>query len=293
MQDIHIIWNPTAGSGAAGHAFKQVSGKLEEQGLPYTAEATQYPGHARELAAAAAKAGRGTVITIGGDGTFDEVADSLTGTDTIMGLISAGTGNDLIRALHLSREPLEALDTVLHGSCRKMDMLEINGRKCINVAGFGFDVEVLINTEHYKSSTTNGSIAYLRGLLAAIHDLKLRDTVIRTPEKTFSGRVMLLAAGNGQCIGGGMPVTPQADPFDGLLDLCVISDVKKSQLPILLPRFLKGKHLSFPQVTYLKTTEVTAECTPSSRVQLDGEIIEETPFHARILPGALRVMVNA
>ena len=291
MESLHIIWNPVAGGTSAETAFESISEILEQKGIAFSSAKSEYAGHAVLLAREAVVAGCRKVIAVGGDGTLGEIASELAGTDTVMGIIPAGTGNDLIRALCIPKDVSKALEIVLSGECRSMDMLEVNGRKCINVAGFGFDVDVLINMEKYKSRCKNGSVAYLRGLLDAIHDLKHRQTTIFTPGRTFERNAMVLAAGNGICIGGGMAVTPQADLFDGLLDVCVIHDVKKWVLPILLPKFMKGRHLGNKRVDYLKTTEVEAVCSPASGIQLDGEICETTPFRAKVLPGVLRIMV--
>jgi diacylglycerol kinase family enzyme len=102
--------------------------------------------------------------------------------------------------------------------------------------------------------------------------------------------VLIIAAGNGTHFGGGMMVTPKADPFDGLLDICVINNISKLRAYTILPKFMKGEHLSTKFVTYFKTTELTAVCEPASLLDVDGDILPGTPVTFKILPKSLWVI---
>ncbi|OKZ39949.1 MAG: hypothetical protein BHV68_09250 [Bacteroidales bacterium 43_8] len=148
-----------------------------------------------------------------------------------------------------------------------------NDNLYFNVAGFGFDVDVLDETEFFKTRCKNGSIAYLRGLFASVKHLKSRKTQITWTDaggavQQIERNVLLIAAGNGTHFGGGMNVTPKADPFDGLLDICVIHDVTKAALLRVLPLFLRGKHLRTRYVTYFRAKELTSACDPVSRIEV-------------------------
>lgn len=290
--DLHIIWNPVAGNGAAVKAFAIVSAALDERGIPFTSAKSAYPGNSLELARVAVADNVKKIVALGGDGTVREVASALKGTDIEMGIIPCGTGNDMVRPLGISKDPLTALDTVLHGAARRMDACMANDELFFNIAGFGFDVDVLDYTEIYKMKFKNGSLAYLCGLLRAVTGLANRRAVIDWPDGHMEKNVLLLAAGNGTHFGGGMPVTPLADPFDGLMDVCVMHDVTPLTVLRLLMRFLKGKHLAETKyVTYFRTTELTASCEPFSRLDVDGEVLPGTPVRFRLLPGALRILL--
>ncbi len=289
---LHIIWNPVAGNGAAVKVFALVSAALDERGIPFTSAKSAYPGNSAELACIAVADGAQKIVALGGDGTVREVASALKGTDIEMGIIPCGTGNDMVRPLGISKDPMIALDTVLHGVARRMDACMANDELFFNIAGFGFDVDVLDYTEIYKKRYRNGSIAYLRGLLRAVAGLSMRKTVITWPEGRMEKDALIIAAGNGTHFGGGMPVTPLADPFDGLLDVCVMHDVTKFVAIRLLLKFLKGKHLAEKKyVTYFRTTELTATCEPFSRLDIDGEVIPGTPVTFKILPKSLLVLL--
>ena len=172
-----------------------------------------------------------------------------------------------------------------------MDAAMANDLLYFNVAGFGFDVDVLRYVEIYKKRMKNGSLAYMRGLLTALLHLNSRKTKISWPEGSMEAEVLIIAAGNGTHFGGGMKVTPKADPFDGLLDICIINNVSKLNAYLILPKFLKGEHLTTKYVTYFKTTELTAVCEPASLLDVDGDILPGTPVTFKILPKSIRVVV--
>ncbi|MEA4939535.1 MAG: diacylglycerol kinase family protein [Christensenella sp.] len=291
LSDLHLIWNPVAGNGAAVSAYQLVTDTLAERGIPFTSEKSEYAGNATELAKAAVENGAKKIVVLGGDGTIREVAIAMMNTNIPLGIISCGTGNDIIRALQIPNEPLAALDIALNGQVRDMDAAMANDLLYFNVAGFGFDVDVLRYVEIYKKRMKNGSLAYMRGLLTALLRLNSRKTKISWPEGSMEAEVLIIAAGNGTHFGGGMKVTPKADPFDGLLDICIINNVSKLNAYLILPKFLKGEHLTTKYVTYFKTTELTAVCEPASLLDVDGDILPGTPVTFRILPKSIRVVV--
>ena len=291
LSELHLIWNPVAGNGAAVRAYQLVTDALAERGVPFTSEKSAYAGNATELAKEAVENGAKKIVVLGGDGTIREVASALMHTNIPLGIISCGTGNDIIRPLKIPIDPLAALDIALNGEVRQMDAAMANDLLYFNVAGFGFDVDVLRYVEIYKKRMKNGSLAYMRGLLTALLHLNSRKTTIRWPGGSLEAQVLIIAAGNGTHFGGGMMVTPKADPFDGLLDICVINNVSKLNAYLILPKFLKGEHLTTKYVTYFKTTELTAVCEPASLLDVDGDILPGTPVTFKILPKALSVMV--
>ena len=291
LSELHLVWNPVAGNGAAVKAYEAVTRELATRGVPFESSKSEYPGHAVELAKQAMENGAKKIAAIGGDGTIREVASALLNTDVPLGIISCGTGNDIVRPLKIPNDPLQALEVVLSGEPRHMDAAMANDLLYFNVAGFGFDVDVLHYVEIYKKKMKNGSLAYLRGLISAIANLQSRKTKITWPGGSMEEDVLIIAAGNGTHFGGGMMVTPNADPFDGQLDICVMHGVKKRDALTLLPKFLKGNHVGTKFVTYFRTTELTAVCEPSSLLDVDGDVLPGTPVTFRILPQSLWVVV--
>lgn len=291
MEGLHIIWNPTAGNGAAIKAYAAVCSGLDRRGILFTEQETAYAGHAAVLAKEAAGKYE-KVIVLGGDGTVREVSTGIVGSETVLGIVPCGTGNDLVRPLGIPRDPAEALDIALNGKVRLMDVAAANDELFFNVSAFGFDVDVLNYVEVYKKKIKNGSLAYKMGLFRALTNLKNRRVTLTWPEGTLETNALIVAAANGSHFGGGMKIAPNAEPFDGKLDICVIHDVSYRNVLNILPSFLSGQHLKYKDnVMYFRTTELTATSEPASRLDIDGEVMPGTPVTFKILPEKLKVIV--
>ena len=261
---------------------------MDKRQVHYEVARSEYPGHAVDLARQAVKDGHGCVVAVGGDGTALEVAQELVNTGTPMGLLPCGTGNDLSRALKIPKDIPAAVELLLSRQPLPMDAATANDKLYFNVAGFGFDVDVLINTDRYKNKHS-GMTAYLLGLFRALFGLQLRKVKVISKEKTMEASALLIAVCNGSHFGGGMHVAPLADPSDGMLDVCLIHDVSFFTILMILSKFVKGKHLHTKYVTYWKTRELTVLSDPGSPLQLDGEIHGNTPVVFRCLKGVLMV----
>ena len=289
MERYCLIANRTSGSGSAGAYIDRVKELLTARGVDFDIRETRRPGHATELAKAAVNEGFDVITVVGGDGTLRETALSVVHTDRILGLLPCGTGNDYARALGIPTDAETALDILLNGQNKTVDAGMANDQVFFNIAGFGFDVDVLDYTEEFKPKCKNGETAYRLGLLKALFGLKLRKTTLTFPDGTMEKNVLMAAAGIGTHFGGGMNVLPESDMSDGLLDVCIAHDVTRLKLLKLFPRFNKGKHIGMPVITYKKTTEVSVVCDPVSRIEVDGERMDGTPVTFRVLPGALTV----
>lgn len=290
MDSAYIIWNPVAGQ-AKDHVYRQVAKRLTEAGIPFSAAMSEYPGHATALAKAAVEAGEKTIVVLGGDGTVREVACALVHTDVVLGIIPCGSGNDLARPLGIPTDVDKAVDILLSGTPQHMDAGMANDELFFNVAGFGFDVDVLVATERYRKRTKNGSLAYLLGLIDRLRHLTLHRTTITWPDGRELRDVLIIAAANGTHFGGGMNISPRSDLFDGKLSVCVIHSVKWYHIPVILPSFLIGKHIHFKKHVFcFDTTELTAQTDAYSDIEVDGEILPGTPVTFRVLPEALWVI---
>jgi YegS/Rv2252/BmrU family lipid kinase len=289
MERYCLIANRTSGSGSAGAYIDRVKAMLEERSIDFTIRETQYPGHATELAKAAVEEGFDVIAAVGGDGTLRETALSVVHTDRVLGLLPCGTGNDYARAVGIPTDAAAALDILLNGENRVVDAGQANDQVFFNIAGFGFDVDVLDYTEEFKPKCKNGETAYRLGVLKALFGLKLRKTTLTFPDGTIERNVLMAAAGVGTHFGGGMNVLPESDMSDGLLDVCIAHDVNRITVLGLLPKFIKGKHVGLKCITYRKATEVSVVCDPVSRIEVDGERMDGTPVTFRVLPGALKI----
>lgn len=291
MGKYHFIVNRLAGSGRCEKLFAEVEKLLIERGISFDVAYTMHKYHAIDLTKQAIAAGAQCVVAVGGDGTVNEVASVLQGTGVLMGMLPFGTGNDFARATGTPDEPKAALDVLLGGKARKMDGGSANGNFFINVAGFGFDVDVLIQTERYKQRFKKGMLPYMLGILQALTHLKTMHLKLRYDGGEMEIDSLITSIGNGQYIGGGMCAVPTAVPDNGVFDVYVVEKVSVLRFLRLLPSFVKGKHVKFKEVHCFKTTELFVECEPANPLQLDGEVGHSTPVHFSLLPGVIDMIV--
>ena len=290
MTDCYFIVNPVSGSGRAKAQFDEVRAELCRRGMPCRFDYTAGRDHARQLAAAALLRGETRIISVGGDGTANEVASALINTDAAMGILPFGTGNDFARALGLPTEAIAALDAVLCSSIRKVDAATAKDKVFINVAGTGFDVDVILYTEKFKRRL-NGMLPYMLGIFQSLIHLRTLRFSITADGEHFDEEALLFDACNGSRFAGGINVAPLASVQDGMLDVCILRRLSIPGFLMLLPRFVKGQHIDSKHIRYLKAREITVESSTECTLNLDGELGSSTPVTFRILPGALNMLL--
>lgn len=286
----YFIVNPIAGGGKAKEKFERLMNYLREKKADFGFCMTDRAGQSTELADRAYEEGERFIVAVGGDGTINEVASSLCKRDdAIMGICPFGTGNDFARVLSLPGDPEEAGRILLEGEPAQVDIGMAGEKPFTNVGGLGFDVDVVINTEKYKSRF-HGMIPYLLGIAKSLLHLRSVPVTITADGQTIKEDVTICAIGNGSHIGGGMAALPEASAQDGLFDVCVVEKVNLPRLLTLLPRFIKGRHVGLKPVKYFRAKEVRIDCERYP-MQLDGELGQYAPVTFRLIPGALRVML--
>ncbi len=285
----YIIFNPTAGAGRSQKAMHAVAQHLTQKQIAYKVDETQYPKHAVTLARAAIGKGYAGIISVGGDGTLLEVAGELHGTEEKLGIIPAGTGNDFRRAVHVSKNPVEALETILEGYSKKVDIGFLGeNRPFLNVAGTGFDVEVIRNTEKVRRIVTGG-LAYFLGIVMSLFRYKSIAVDITANGQTLNRHVLLIAVANGKCYGGGLNVAPHASVNDGLFNVVILNHIPKWRILFELPKLKKGQLERISVAEQFQCSEINIRCQTPQRFDIDGEVYGQTPAHLFIKPEALHV----
>lgn len=235
------------------------------------------------------------IISVGGDGTHSVAAQAAVATDIPLGVVAAGTGNDLARALGLPRnDPDAAVAVALAGVARRIDTARVSTaeteREYLTVLTCGFDSLVADRTAALRWPP--GRARYLTAIGVEYLALRARPmTVIADGVTVMDGPAILCAVGNTGSYGGGLQMCAQADPGDGLLDLTAITDVRRPHLELVrvLPRIARGTHLSHPaaRTVRARTFEIHATGIPG---YADGDPVGPAPLRVTAHPGALRVM---
>ncbi len=302
MPFAHLIVNPTAGANGTARKWPHIQSLLKNTGLRFEYDVTEAPGQARELAAIAVRKGYEMVVAVGGDGTINEVVNGLHDTgsasDAALGIISTGTGSDFIRTLGLSPNYSEACRRLINPGKLKVDtgVVEYTSRGktekrvFVNFAGLGFAAEIVKATT-LKYKTLSAMPAYLLGLLTTLYSYQNKGVSLRIDGEMISRKVCTVLMNNGRYNGGGMFAAPEADVFDGLLDVVIIGDLSKADLLWSLPRLYRGTHLTHPKVTLKKARVIEIQSAEGMTLQADGELLGELPARCYLLPGALTIAV--
>jgi YegS/Rv2252/BmrU family lipid kinase len=263
---------------------------LRAEGIVADVLETSGPGHARQLAAGLAEAGVPRVVACGGDGTQHEVASSLVGTDTSLGILPFGRGNDLAAAMGVPRNPETAAEVLRTGMVRRIDVGYANGTPFCTVASTGFDAEVA-NRTRTGAWRHLGPLTYPLGVVAGL--LRFRSPTMRV-EGDFGvreGRYLLVACSNTGMYGGGVRIAPDSLPDDGVFDCCLVQDIPRWKLLALFPRAYAGRHVSYPEVEIVRSRMVRIFSDPDAPVIADGESVGRTPVELTLRPRSLGIVV--
>lgn len=278
-----------ANSGRAAGALTAVRAFAEARRAPVVL--TERRRHAAELAARALDEGCQLVVAVGGDGTINEVASTLTGTDAVLGLVPCGSGDGLGRTLGIHGSIAHALRILTEGQPRDLDTGVADGHPFFVTAGFGFEAEL---SAQFNLSKRRGPVGYL-AMSAARWRQHQPENCIITSEKTREvRRVFTLTVANCDQYGNGARIAPGAQPDDGALDLTAVPPVTWRNGASLLARLFLGTLNHRADVLRLRRRAFRIERTAPGLIHTDGETHlagESIEFSVR--PHSLRVMVPA
>lgn len=291
--DISLFVNPAAGRGGGARAARTAAVALRAAGCTVRTLVGEDAGDALRLARRAVREGTGALVAVGGDGMAHLAVQAVAGTGTPLGVIAAGTGNDLARALGLPlRDPVAAARLVARalkgGRVRDVDLGRAGGRWFATVLASGFDSRV--NDRGNRMRYPGGRLRYDLAVLAELAALKpIPYRIVLGDGPAVEVEATLVAVGNGPSYGGGMRICANADMADGLLDVTVVAATTRRTLLRVFPRVYRGTHLAHPVVTTHRAAriEIAAEEVTG---YADGERLGPLPLALRCVPGALRVL---
>jgi YegS/Rv2252/BmrU family lipid kinase len=283
--------NPRSAGGRALKHLPEVERELDRRSIPYRVVLTESLEQGVSEARRAADAGEIPVV-MSGDGLIGQVGGALAETDAAMGIIPGGRGNDLARVLGIPSDPAGAVDVLEARVERLIDVGEVNGRRFLGIASFGFDSEC--NRIANETRVIKGNLVYAYSVPRAIiswQPAKFDVTVDGRDPITFSGWSVAIA--NSQAFGGGMYVAPHAKIDDGLFDIVTIdSSIGRFRYLSNLPKVFKGTHINAEGVTELRAAGSIVEVSADRdfAVYADGEHLADLPATLRVLPRVLRVI---
>lgn len=299
-----VIVNPNAGKGKGKKDWGKISGFLTKENIPFTVNFTGSKGHAINLTLEAIKSGFRKIITVGGDGTLNEVLNGvfLNSTcppaDMLLALIPVGTGNDWGRMFGIPLDYEKAVKiirdrkTLIHdvGLVSFHNGGEKMTRYFINIAGLGFESVVVRKTNIQKDKGCGGKLIYFYNLLTSLLSYRNTEAEIEIDGKKISANIFSVNIGNGRYCGGGMRQTPDAVPDDGLLDVTIINGMGKFEIIRNLKILYDGTILSHPKILGYKGKNIKVRSDSVLFTEADGESLGHTPAEFSIIPSGIRIV---
>lgn len=303
MRRYTFILNPQAGKGKAKNlrpkVYNAIKGNLPDE---FDIVETTHVGDATRIASESTSQ---VVVAIGGDGTVHEVANGIIGSEKILGIIPAGSGNDFIKSILVPAQFDQALACLVEGRVKQVDVgrvevLRASGASTgnplpsyfVNGLGMGFDAAVADRTRHIPFAS--GTLLYILAVLQTLGRYKAPTFTTRVDGREGQSKNLLIAIGNGVCAGGGFYLTPSAKVDDGILDLCLIGEMSAFEILRLMPKVMRGKHQDCKSVTFATGKEINIKSNYPVAVHSDGEIIATDAMELRttVVPQALRVIAG-
>ena len=299
-----VIVNPNAGNGKGEKDWEKISSFLKEKKLSIAVQFTQRKGHAIQFTTEGIANGYRKIITVGGDGTLNEVVNGVYNsnifptTDITLALIPVGTGNDWGRMFGIPLDYEKAVKIISDNKKLIHDVGLIsyyNGninekRYFINIAGLGFESVVVRKTNMQKDKGHGGKLIYFYNLLTSLLSYKNTKAEIIIDDEKITADVFSLNVGNGRYCGGGMRQTPRALPDDGLLDVTIINGMGKFEIIRNLKILYDGTILRHPKIDGYKCKNIKVSSKSAMYAEADGESLGQTPVEFSIIPAGISII---
>jgi YegS/Rv2252/BmrU family lipid kinase len=297
-----IIANPRAGRGKVEGELSGIERVLADAGLVYRIVRTTHAGHATEAARQALDAGERYLIAAGGDGTVHEVVNGMlrdggpVASDAVLGIVAAGSGSDFAKSFSLPGDAVQASRRLIGDAVRTIDVGKVTfmsgssevTRYFPNIAEAGLGAAVVARTA--KLPRFLGPAKYLCGFWLTLPAFQPAVVRLSADGRSFERRAHNVVLANCRFYGGGMQISPNSEPDDGLLDVLVMAGPKTDAFT-LVPKIYKAAHLPHRNIVELRASRVRLESDPPFRIEADGEVLGTTPATFEVLPKAVRLKV--
>ncbi len=289
---LKLVYNPTAGRGKTRRHIDDVERYLIARGADVDAHATTSAADMTRVAAEASRGGYDRVVVAGGDGSVHHAVRDFDLQHGVLANIPLGSGDDFARVVGIPRKNIRAAcDVAMGGAIREVDVALANTTRYLGVAGFGFDSEVAAQAQKVK--VLRGSAVYVYSIFRVLPRFTPHHMHVDIDGKTRDEDFMFMCVGNTRQYGSGIRIVPDAVPYDGILDYCIVHRTSRFQVLLTLPLAYNGKHVRKPFVETGRAHEFRCETEKPLDVYADGEYVTQTPVTFALEKQKLRVIVPA
>lgn len=291
--DFTLIANPVAGKGKAAVIAEKAYRQLTAQGIKGAIELTTQPGDANRFAREAIQNGQRWIIACGGDGTIHEIVNAIAEKpDVVLGMLPCGKGNDLAGALRIPKALAPAVEVLLNGVTRQIDIGKIGGRYFDTIVTCGYDSEVNRRVA-VEGAPFSGTMSYVYTAITTLFSYKSPSARVEGDFGVYDGGILLTATGITCHYGGGLKILPDAVLDDGLLDVCIIKPVPRRTVLCMMISLFWGGHTSHRAVRIHRTKSLTIHAEPPILLFADGERVCYTPATIEVVERGLTVLVSS
>ncbi len=305
-----VVVNPNSSGGKTGRRFPALKQSIERRlGAEVGYALTRSPLDATRRAREALESGYEMIVSVGGDGTHNEILNGFftpdgkpVREDAVLGVIPSGTGGDFRRTAYPGESEEQMLDRLVGRNARPIDVgrsefTNAEGapvrRMFLNITSFGIGGAVS-NYVNESTKAFGGRVSFFigafRGMLA-YHNQRLRLSI--DEEEPREIKINNIAVANGRFFGGGMKVAPRAELDDGLFDVVTFGDLSKLEYAMLSRFIYSGTHLERPKVSFTRARRVVAESDEVVLIDMDGEQPGRLPLTLEVVPRALRLKTTS
>jgi YegS/Rv2252/BmrU family lipid kinase len=290
-QKILFIINPVSGVGQRRmDEFKKLIGSaLDHTVFSPEIVVSQYAGHAKKIAKDAVKEGVKYIAIAGGDGTVNEVAANLVGTDTLLGIIPSGSGNGLAHHLGIPVKKADAIALLNHQNVIKIDTCLVNDAFFVSIAGIGFDARV---ARQFAKSRKRGFLTYGRIVFREYFTYRQRQYTLSLDGEKIQTNAFFISFANSNQFGYNTRIAPNASITDGLIDVCIVRKPPVIELPLVAHLLFSHKIDKSKYMDIYRASDIIVKCKKSNIVNIDGEPVKmKKELKIVVRPASLNVIV--
>jgi diacylglycerol kinase (ATP) len=284
-----FIVNPISGPGKQKRIEKWIDAGLDKSKFISNIVQTTHAGHATELSKKAIEDETDIIVAVGGDGTVNEVGQTLIGSSSALGIIPTGSGNGLARHLKIPFNFTKAIDVINKGNVRKIDTATLNDKVFLSMAGIGYDAYV---ARKFSKAAKRGFISYFKIVTAEYPKYSPKKYELEIDGKKLTRRALLVTFANSNQFGNNTSIDPTARIDDGYIDVCIVRRIPLLLIPFYVPLLFTRTFHKTHYIEIIKAKEVRIVRKKGKTVHFDGDPFKMSKeVEMKINPLSLNIIV--